>query len=63
MLGLKCKVENSKIIQAAYDNKLLLVPAADNVVRVLPPLNITDEEISVAMERFETLAEDVIKTI
>ena len=63
MLGLKCEIENSKIIQAAYENKLLLVPAADNVVRVLPPLNITDEEISVAMERFETLAEDVIKTI
>ena len=63
MLGLKCEVENSKIIQAAYKNKLLLVPAADNVVRVLPPLNITDEEINVAMERFEVLVEEVTKKI
>ena len=63
MLGLKCEVENSKIIQAAYENKLLLVPAADNVVRILPPLNITDKEINVAMERFEVLVDDVTKKI
>ena len=59
MLGLKCNVENSKIIKAAYDNKMLLVPAADNVVRVLPPLNITDQDISIASERFFTLADKV----
>ncbi len=60
MLGLKCEVDNSKIIQAAYDNNLLLVPAADNVVRVLPPLNITYEEISIAAERFENMVEDLV---
>ncbi len=59
MLGLKCNVENSKIIKAAYDNRLLLVPAADNVVRVLPPLNITEQDISAASERFFTLADNV----
>ena len=63
MLGLKCGVENSEIIRAAYDNKLLLVPAADNVVRVLPPLNITFDEINVAGERFENLVEDVISKL
>ena len=59
MLGLKCKVENSKVIEAAYNNKLLLVPAADNVVRVLPPLNITDQDICIASECFFTLADSV----
>ena len=52
MLGLKCKIEMSKVIDEAYRNKLLVVPAADNVVRVLPPLNISEEEILIAQERF-----------
>lgn len=56
MLGLKCKVQNSDIIELAYENKLLLVPAADNVVRILPPLNITDQEICIARDRFISLA-------
>ena len=56
MLGLKCKVQNSEIIELAYENKLLLVPAADNVVRILPPLNITDQEICIARDRFISLA-------
>ena len=54
-------MDNSKVIQAAYDNKLLLVPAADNVVRVLPPLTISGEEIRIARDRFESLIKDVIK--
>ena len=59
MLGLKCQIENSKIIDAAYDARLLLVPAADNVVRILPPLNITYREIKIASERFRTLTNNL----
>jgi acetylornithine/N-succinyldiaminopimelate aminotransferase len=35
------------------------VPAADNVVRLLPPLNITDEEIAEAVVRLEKAAAQV----
>ena len=63
MLGLKCKVENSRIIEAAYDNKLLLVPASDNVVRILPPLNITDKEIGATIERLKCLTQDLKKKV
>ena len=59
MLGIKCTVENSLILQAAYNSRLLLVPAADNVVRVLPPLNISEEELRIAEERFKSLVQDV----
>ena len=55
MLGLKCVVNNSKVIEAAYKNRLLLVPAGDNVVRILPPLNITEDEIDLAMERLTSV--------
>ncbi len=53
MLGLKCKAPNVELVKAGYDAKVLTVPAADNVVRLLPPLNITPEEIEVAMIRLE----------
>lgn len=39
------------IVKAALEERLLLVGAGDNVVRLLPPLNISDEEISEAVGR------------
>lgn len=59
MLGLKCKVTNSDIVQAGYDEHLLTVPAAENVVRILPPLTISDDEISEAVTRLEQAAQRV----
>ncbi len=56
MIGLKCKVTNTDVVKAAYDAGLLTVPAGDNVVRLLPALNIPDEDISEALSRFETVA-------
>jgi acetylornithine/N-succinyldiaminopimelate aminotransferase len=37
-------------------NGLLVVPAGDNVLRILPPLTITDEEIGEAVARIEAAA-------
>ncbi|NVO28293.1 aspartate aminotransferase family protein [Donghicola sp. C2-DW-16] len=56
MIGLKCKVTNTDVVKAAYDAGLLTVPAGDNVVRLLPALNIPDEDISEALSRFEAVA-------
>jgi hypothetical protein len=48
MLGLKCKATNTDVVAAGYDAGLLTVPAGDNVVRILPALTISEEEISEA---------------
>ena len=56
MLGLRCKVAPTEVVAAAYDEHLLTVPAADNVVRLLPPLNISDEEITEAVARLDRAA-------
>ena len=56
MLGLKCKVPNVDMVNAAYAAELITVPAADNVIRLLPPLTISEDELSVALERLETAA-------
>jgi acetylornithine/N-succinyldiaminopimelate aminotransferase len=56
MLGLKCKVTNTDVVKAGYDAGVLTVPAGDNVLRLLPALNITDEDISEAVTRLDTTA-------
>ncbi len=56
MLGLKCKPANTELVQACYDAGIITVPAADNVVRLLPPLNITEEDIAEAMKRIDAAA-------
>ncbi|MDO6479923.1 aspartate aminotransferase family protein [Shimia thalassica] len=59
MLGLKCFAPNIDVVNASYDQEIATVPAADNVVRLLPPLTITDEEISEAVSRLDKAAATV----
>ena len=49
MLGLKCKVPNTKLLEALRAEKMLTVQAGDNVVRLLPPLIIGEDEIDLAI--------------
>jgi acetylornithine/N-succinyldiaminopimelate aminotransferase len=48
MLGLKCKVPNVKLIEALRAEKMLAVQAGDNVVRLMPPLIVSEPEIDLA---------------
>ncbi len=56
ILGLKCKVPNTEVVAAGYAQHVLTVGAADNVLRILPPLNITDDEIAEAVTRLDRAA-------
>ena len=56
MLGLKCKAPNTDLTVAARAAGVLVVPAADNVLRILPALNIPDEDILEAVNRLDTAA-------
>ncbi|HEX4105962.1 MAG TPA: aspartate aminotransferase family protein [Rhizomicrobium sp.] len=44
MLGLKMKVPSGDFIAAARDAGIIVLPAGDNVVRLLPPLTLSEEE-------------------
>lgn len=59
MLGLKCHVPAGDVVTAGYGAQVVTVPAADNVIRLLPPLNISDEEIGIALERLDAAAQAV----
>lgn len=51
LLGLKCKTPNVDVVAAFRDAGVLTVPAGDNVVRLLPPLIVTIEDIREANEK------------
>jgi acetylornithine/N-succinyldiaminopimelate aminotransferase len=53
MLGLKCKVPNTRLVQALRDGGMLTVPAGDNVVRLLPPLIVDVAEIDAAATKLD----------
>jgi acetylornithine/N-succinyldiaminopimelate aminotransferase len=47
------------VVAAGIEQQVLTVPAADNVVRILPPLTITDAEIGEAAARLDRAASAV----
>ncbi len=51
MFGLKTRVPNTDFVAAARAEKLLTIPAGDNVVRLLPPLIIDEQHIAEAARR------------
>lgn len=53
MIGLKCRVPNTELIEACHDQRLLTIVAGDNVVRLLPPLIVSDADIDEACVRLE----------
>tara|TARA_B100000427_G_scaffold322922_1_gene325628 strand:- start:1425 stop:2591 length:1167 start_codon:yes stop_codon:yes gene_type:complete len=50
LIGLQLYKDQSKFIQKLMDNKLLTIRAAENVVRILPPLNVKKQEIDLAIK-------------
>ena len=50
LVGLCLHRDQTNFIKKLLDNKLLAVRAAENVVRLLPPLNVTKQEINLGLK-------------
>ena len=50
LIGIQLKTDQTKFIKKLMDNNLLTIRAAENVVRVLPPLNVKKVEIDQALK-------------
>ena len=50
LIGIKLYKDQAKFIQKLMDNNLLTIRAAENVVRVLPPLNVKKNELDQALK-------------
>ena len=61
MLGIKVKGPSADLLKEIRAEKLLAVPAGENVLRLLPPLTITAEEAREGLARIERAAEAVRK--
>ena len=59
MMGLECAVSNIDFVNAGYDALILTVPAGDNVVRFVPALTITKDEIDEAIARLSSAAQSL----
>ena len=62
LAGLACVAPNTDVVRAFLGEGLLTVPAGDNVVRVLPPLIVTDEEIAEGIHRIEKAADGIARS-
>ena len=63
LLGIKCRVPNATLNAAFRDQKLLAVPAGENVIRLLPPLIVSDDEIRDALNRIRAGAKAVSSSL
>ena len=63
ILGLKCRAANTEVVKAGYAEHLLTVPAGDNVIRLLPALNIPDADITEAVVRLDRAAAVVERSL
>ena len=53
MMGIKCKTPNTDFQAMALEHKLLTIAAGDNVIRLLPPLVVTDADITEAVNKLD----------
>ncbi|MDB2361226.1 aminotransferase class III-fold pyridoxal phosphate-dependent enzyme, partial [Amylibacter sp.] len=56
MLGIECVVPNIDVVNIGYDNKILTVPGGANVIRLLPALNVSMNELKEATQRLSLTA-------
>ena len=58
LIGLALYRDQANFIKKLMDNKLLAVKASENVVRLLPPLNVKKKEINLAIKIIEKVCKN-----
>ena len=59
LIGIQLKTDQTKFIKKLMDNNLLTIRAAENVVRVLPPLNVKKVEIDQALKIIKKVCSEI----
>ena len=53
MMGIKCRIPNTDFQAEALEQRLLTIAAGDNVIRLLPPLVVSDADIAEAVDKLD----------
>jgi acetylornithine/N-succinyldiaminopimelate aminotransferase len=59
LIGIKCKVPNMEVVTAMRAKGVMVPPAGDNVVRMLPPLIIDESHIDQAITALEDVCREL----
>ena len=59
LIGIRLHDDPTKFIRKLMDNKLLTIRAAENVIRILPPLNVKKKEIDIAVKIIAKVCNDL----
>ena len=59
LIGIQLQTDQTKFIKKLMDNKLLTIRAAENVVRILPPLNVKMKEIDLALKIINKVCSEI----
>jgi acetylornithine/N-succinyldiaminopimelate aminotransferase len=62
LVGLRAVVPSSELVDEIRAEKMITVAAGDNVVRLLPPLIVSEEEVAEAVRRIERACTRLAKT-
>ena len=60
LIGIQLHIDQTNFIKKLMDNKLLTIRAAENVVRVLPPLNVKKNELDKAIKIIDRVCVELI---
>lgn len=61
MIGVKCVIANTDLLVALRNGGLLVGKAGDNMIRLLPPMNASDEDIERALSIIESTLEELAR--
>lgn len=59
MAGVEMTIETSQIVEAGYQNGLIMVNAGAHVLRFVPPLIIEKHHVDVMIDRLSTILDDI----
>merc|ERR1711991_503747 len=59
LIGIQLHTDQTKFIKKLMDNKLLTIRAAEDVVRILPPLNVKIKEIDLALKIIDKVCKEL----
>jgi acetylornithine/N-succinyldiaminopimelate aminotransferase len=59
LIGIQLYKDQTEFIKKLMDNQLLTIRAAENVVRILPPLNVKKSEINIALKVIDKVCSEI----
>jgi len=63
LVGLRCVVPSSELVNELHQERMVTVAAGDNVVRLLPPLIVSEQEVAEAVWRIDRAGARIVNAL